>query len=79
MSGVLILLMSKVLKFCIWHRLPIYYCFCVDVLSTTDYMFNISLSNIDMIIVYLLISVIFVIIGMYLKEVYNKTKVKRYD
>ena len=37
-------------------------------------MFNISLSNIDMIIVYLLISVIFVIIGMYLKEVYNKTK-----
>lgn len=72
MSGLLILLMSKVLKFCIWHRLPIYYCFCVDVLSTIDYKYNILLSSIDLIIVYLLISIVFVIIGMCLKEAYNR-------
>lgn len=78
MSGVLILLMSKVLKFCIWHRLPIYYCFCIDVLSTIDYIFNISLSDINMIVIYSLISIVFVIIGMYLKEVYNRKRKRNY-
>ena len=74
-SGILILLMSKVLKFCVWHRLPIYYCFCVDVLSTIDYKCGIPLSNINLLIIYMIITVIFILFGMYLKERCNR---KRY-
>lgn len=73
-SGILILVMSKALQFCIWHRLPIYYCFTVDILSTIDYRYHIPLSNINLIIIYLFVLIIFVLLGMYLKEKYNKTK-----
>ena len=71
LSGLLILVMSKVFQFCIWHRLPIYYCFCIDILSTIDYKYGILLSNISLIIIYSLISLIFILIGMCLKEKYN--------
>lgn len=64
--------MSKVLKFCIWHRLPIYYCFLMDILSTIDYKYGIVSSNINLIIVYMIITVIFILLGMYLKERYNR-------
>lgn len=69
--GILILVMSKVLKFCIWHRLPIYYCFLMDVLSTIDYKYGITISNVNLIIIYMIITVMFVLLGMYLKERYN--------
>lgn len=71
--------MSKVLKFCIWHRLPIYYCFCLDILSTIDYKYGIALSDINLIIVYMIITIIFIILGMYLKEKYNRNKDKKID
>lgn len=67
--------MSKVLKFCVWHRLPIYYCFCVDVLSTIDYKYGIPLSDINLLMIYMIITTIFILFGMYLKERYNR---KRY-
>lgn len=73
-TGILILVMSKVLKFCTWHRLPIYYCFCVDILSTIDYKHHIPLSNINLIIVYLVVSIVFILVGMYLKERHNRKK-----
>ena len=78
-TGILILVMSKVLKFCIWHRLPIYYCFCIDILSTFDYKYNIPLSNINLIIIYLVISILFILIGMCLKEKYNRINKNKYD
>lgn len=70
-SGVLILVMSKALKFCEWHRLPIYYCFVIDILSTIDYKYHIPLSNWRILIIYLLITLIFILFGMYLKEKHN--------
>ena len=70
--------MSKVLKFCIWHRLPIYYCFLMDVLSTIDYKYGIVLSNINLIVIYMIITVIFILLGMYLKEKYNRLKIRHY-
>lgn len=69
--GILILVMSKVLKFCIWHRLPIYYCFLMDILSTIDYKYGITISNVNLIIIYMIITVMFILLGMYLKERYN--------
>lgn len=78
-SGILILVMSVALKFCVWHRLPIYYCFYVDVLSTIDYKYHIPLSNITMLIVHLIVLLIFILLGMYLKERYNEIKRSKHD
>lgn len=65
------LAMSVLLKFCIWHRLPLYYGISIDVINTIDYYLIIPISNKLMLIVYLIITGIFILVGMYLKEKNN--------
>lgn len=48
----------------------------MDVLSTIDYKYGIVSSNINLIIVYMIITVIFILLGMYLKEKHNRNKDK---
>lgn len=59
---------SKLLKYCSWHRLPLWYSILIDVLNAIYFYFNIPISGKLAIAVYLLITIIFILIGMYLKE-----------
>ena len=76
LSFISLLAMSKLLKFCIWHRLPLYYAICIDIINTIDYYITFTISNELMFASYLVLTGIFILIGMYLKEKYNaKTRV----
>ena len=66
-----ILIASFVFKACIWHRLPIYYSLVLQIINTIDYYSPIIFTNSIMLYVYLLITIVFILIGMYLKEKRN--------
>ena len=70
-SFVCLFAISILLKFCIWHRLPLYYAIIVDAINTIDYYFVIPINSKLLLVIYLLISIIFILIGMYLKEKHN--------
>lgn len=70
-SFVCLFAVSILLKFCIWHRLPLYYAVVIDIINTVDYYFVIPINSKVLLLVYLLISAIFILIGMYLKEKHN--------
>jgi hypothetical protein len=72
LSFICLLAMSILLKFCIWHRLPLYYSASIDIINTIDYYIVIPVSNKLMLLFYLVITGIFILIGMYLKEKYNE-------
>lgn len=63
---------SKLLKFCIWHRLPLYYSILIDVINAIDYYIVIPILSKWMILIYLLITGIFILCGVYLKDRYNR-------
>jgi hypothetical protein len=71
LSLICMLAMSVLLKFCIWHRLPLYYGASIDIINTIDYYITIPISNKSMLVWYLVITGIFILIGMYLKERHN--------
>lgn len=62
---------SKLLKFCSWHRLPLWYSVLIDVLNAIYFYFNIPIGGKSAIAIYLLITIVFILIGMYLKEKHN--------
>ena len=71
LSIISVLAMSKLLKFCIWHRLPLYYAASIDIINTIDYYITFAINNELMLASYLTLTGIFILIGMYLKEKYN--------
>lgn len=60
---ILILSMSFLLKFCIWHRLPIYYVMVINTINIIDYYFKIPLNSAVMLSIYLIIALVFIFIG----------------
>ena len=62
---------SFVFKCCIWHRLPIYYTLLLDSINTFDVYSSIQISASEMLFVYLIITLIFILLGMYFKNKYN--------
>ena len=56
---------SFVFKFCLFHRLPIYYTAINWLLNTLDYYIEIPLSNRNLYILYLTITFIFIILLVY--------------
>lgn len=70
-SFVCLFAISILLKFCIWHRLPLYYAITIDIINTIDYYFVIPISSKVLLLIYLIISIIFISVGMYLKEKHN--------
>ena len=62
---------SKLLKLCNWHRLPLWYSLLIDLLNAAYFYFNIPISGKVAVLFYLLITIIFILIGMYLKEKNN--------
>lgn len=73
LSLICMLAMSVLLKFCIWHRLPLYYGASIDIINTIDYYITIPISNKSMLVWYLVITGVFILIGVYLK---NRNNVK---
>ena len=70
-SFICLFAISILLKFYIWHRLPLYYAITIDIINTIDYYFVIPISSKVLLLIYLVISIIFILVGMYLKEKYN--------
>ncbi len=70
-SALFILCASFTFKFCIWHRLPIYYSLVLQIINTIDYYSPVVFSNNVMLYVYLLITIVFILIGMYFKNKLN--------
>ena len=62
---------SKLLKYCSWHRLPLWYSVLIDVLNAIYFYFNIPISGKFAIAIYLLTTIAFILIGMCLKEKHN--------
>lgn len=65
---------SKLLKFCVWHRLPLYYSMLIDVINAIDFYIVIPIESKWMLLIYLMITGTFVLYGAYLKNRCNKTK-----
>lgn len=62
---------SILFKFCIWHRLPIYYVLFQNLINGIDFYLEIPVSNLWMLFIYLLITGIFILIGVWLKNKHN--------
>ena len=73
-TALFIICASFAFRFCIWHRLPIYYALTIHILAIIDYYTAITISSSVLLFAYLVIAVIFILIGMYLKNRYNKIK-----
>lgn len=71
LSFICLLAMSLLLNFCVWHRMPLYYAASVDIINTIDYYIILPVSSKYMLLIYLLITGLFIVIGMYLKEKHN--------
>lgn len=71
-SALFILAASFTFKFCIWHRLPIYYCMMLETIGFIDYYAPLLISNNLMLLIHLSITILTILIGMYLKNRYNK-------
>ena len=63
------LISSFAFKFCIWHRMPLYYIMTNNIFSIFYYCFNIP--NVWYIIVNIILFGAFSILGAYLKNKYN--------
>lgn len=63
---------SVLFKFCIWHRLPIYYAILLNTINVIDVYFTIPVSNIIMISIYIILTGIFILIGAYFKNKHNE-------
>lgn len=72
-TALFMIVASFAFRFCIWHRLPIYYALLLHGIDCINYYCTPITNNI-LLFVYLLITIVFIIIGMYLKNRYNKKK-----
>ena len=73
-TALFILAASFAFKFCIWHRLPIYYALLIQGIDCIEYYSNITITNNVLLFIYLMITITFILVGMYLKNRYNKKK-----
>lgn len=65
---IVLLLFSKFLGFCIWHRLPLYYMLTADTINAIDFYIGIPVTGKWMLIIYLLLIGIFILIGCLIKN-----------
>lgn len=70
---------SFAFKFCIWHRLPIYYVMILHLIAIIDYYTVIAITSFSLLFVYLVITILFILLGMILKNRYNHRRHKWND
>ena len=71
LPAICLIMFSILFKFCIWHRLPIYYVLFQNLINSIDFYIGIPVSNLYMILIYCIITGIFVLLGAYLKNKHN--------
>ena len=74
LSTITWIIASFTFKCCTWHRLPLYYCWVNNVISWIDFNWTIPINNLQMILIYSIIALLFVLLGMYFKNQYNVRK-----
>ena len=70
-SVTLLCLFSYFLGFCIWNRLPLYYALSCNIINIIDYYIGIPVTNMWMLIIYLILLGIFIMFGAYIKNKKN--------
>lgn len=60
-------LSSFVFRFCIYHRLPLYYCFISDCISYYDIYIGIPISNRNLFVLNMLVLGVFILLLVYFK------------
>lgn len=68
---ILLCLFSYFLGFCIWNRLPLYYSLSCNIINIIDYYIGITVTNMWMLIIYLILLGIFIMFGAYIKNKKN--------
>ena len=70
----LLILFSVFLGYCIWNRLPLYYVLTTNVVNIVDFYIGIPIAGKWMLIVYVLLALIIVLIGAWIKNRENVRK-----
>ena len=68
--------LSFMLKFCLYHRLPLYYIFIEDKIITYDYLFGISISDIGMLLIHNILAGITILLIVYTYAKCNKRYIR---
>ena len=71
---IFIYISSFMFKFCIWHRIPLYYILCINLLTHLDYLFVFSI--VWLISFLIIITGIAIILTLYLKKYESKRIIK---
>ena len=67
-----ILLSAFVFKFCIYHRMFLYYILITDILNITDYYIGIPLSTFNLFVIHALVAIVFLFLILYLYTKHHK-------
>ena len=60
-------LVSYLIKLCGYYRMFLHYCVIIDIINIYDYYIGISITNIQLIFLYIIITIIVMFIILYLK------------
>ncbi len=67
LTTIFLFIASKIFGFCKWHRICIYGNIINITISTYDKIFHIPVSNLEMLVIYSTISILFLFIALYYK------------
>ena len=73
-TTLLLYVCSITFKFCNWHRLIITANFINIVIANIDVLYRIPISNLELLVSYYLVSIVFIIIALYNKFIYKNEK-----
>ena len=76
---VYILLSAFVFKFCIYHRMFLYYILVTDIINIIDYYIGIPISTRDIFALHAIITAVFMFLILYLYVKHCKKSFKRYN
>ena len=60
-------LVSYLLKLCVYYRMFLHYCVIIDIINVYDYYIGIPITNIQLMFLYIIITIIVMFIILYLK------------
>ena len=60
-------LVSYIIKLCEYYRMFLHYCVIIDIINIYDYYIGISITNIQLIYLYIIVTIIVMFIILYLK------------
>lgn len=68
---------SFVFKFCIYHRLPLYYILLCDLINYYDYYIGIPVNNRELVLIHIILLSIFILLLVYLKFRQHEQNISR--